>query len=212
MSENFKNDTEKYYFEEDHFLAPEERNGIHVTDAQQAVRILLRWAGDNPDREGLKDTPDRVVRSYTEFFKGYTVDPVAILNKTFSDVENYKDMVVLRDIRMESYCEHHLVPFIGIAHVGYIPNKRVVGISKLARVVEAYSKRLQIQEALTQQICKCIMTVLEPLGAGVVIEAEHQCMSTRGIHKPGVKMVTSSMMGNFEELEIQKKFLSRISR
>jgi len=212
MSEDFKNDTEKYYFEEDHYQAPEERNGIHVTDAQQAVRILLQWAGDDPDREGLKDTPDRVVRSYTEFFKGYTVNPAAILNKTFSDVENYKDMVVLRDIRMESYCEHHLVPFIGIAHVGYIPNKRVVGISKLARVVEAYSKRLQIQEALTQQICLCIMTTLEPLGSGVVIEAEHQCMSTRGVHKPGVKMVTSSMMGNFEELEIQRKFLSRISR
>jgi len=212
MSDNFQTDNEKYYFEEDHFLAPSERNGVSAKEALEAVKTLLQWAGDDPNREGLKETPDRVIRSYTEFFKGYTVDPVAILQKTFSDVEDYKDMVVLRDIRMESYCEHHLVPFIGVAHVGYVPNKRVVGISKLARIVEAYSKRLQIQEALTQQICKCIMSVLEPLGAGVVIEAEHQCMSTRGIHKPGVKMLTSSMMGNFEDLEIQKKFLSRIGK
>ena len=166
-------------------------------EAEAAVRTLLRWAGDDPTREGLRDTPRRVVKSYKELFGGYAIDPVALLERTFEEVDGYDEIVLLRDIRLESYCEHHMVPIIGRCHVAYLPNRRVVGISKLARVVDAYSKRLQIQEKLTVQIATTIDEVLQPLGVGVVIEAGHQCMSTRGVHKPGVSMVTSRMLGAF---------------
>jgi GTP cyclohydrolase I len=168
-------------------------------EAEAAVRTLIRWAGDDPDREGLVGTPDRVVRSYEEFFAGYGEDPVAMLERTFEETDGYDEMVVLRDIRLESHCEHHMVPIIGKAHVAYLPGKRVVGISKLARVVEVYAKRLQIQEKLTAQVANTIQTVLQPRGVAVVIEAAHQCMTTRGVHKPGVTMVTSRMLGAFRD-------------
>jgi len=167
--------------------------------AEEAVRTLLRWAGDNPDREGLQGTPDRVVRAYEEFFTGYLEDPVEILQRTFEEVEGYDEMVLLRDIRFESHCEHHMAPIIGRAHVGYLPKHRVVGISKLARVVEVYAKRLQIQEKMTAQIANVLQDVLEPYGVAVVIEASHQCMTTRGVHKPGTSMVTSRMLGEFRD-------------
>ena len=166
-------------------------------EAREAVRTLLRWAGDNPEREGLVGTPDRVVRAYEEFFSGYDVDPVAFLTRTFSEVDGYDEMIVLRDIRFESHCEHHLAPIIGKAHVAYLPNSKVVGISKLARVVETYARRLQVQEKMTAQIANAIQHVLEPKGVAVIVEAQHQCMTTRGVHKPGVSMVTSSMLGDF---------------
>jgi GTP cyclohydrolase I len=168
-------------------------------DAEDAIRTLIRWAGDNPDREGLLDTPSRVARSYLEFFKGYGQDPVAILERTFEEVEGYDEIVLLRDIRVESHCEHHMVPIIGRAHVAYLPHRRVVGISKLARVVDAYASRLQIQEKLTAQIANTIQEVLQPLGTAVVIEAAHECMTTRGVHKTGVSMVTSRMLGAFRD-------------
>lgn len=161
------------------------------------MRTLLRWAGDDPAREGLRDTPGRVARSYLELFAGYGVDAAALLERTFEEVEGYDEIILLRDIRLESYCEHHMVPIIGQAHVAYLPDRRVVGISKLARVVDAFSKRLQIQEKLTVQIANTINTVLQPKGVAVVIEAGHQCMTTRGVHKPGVGMVTSCMLGAF---------------
>ena len=167
--------------------------------AEDAVRTLLRWAGDDPGREGLRGTPGRVVRSYDEFYAGYTADPVAILERTFEEVEGYDEIVLLRGIRVESYCEHHMAPIIGVAHVAYLPDRRVVGISKLARVVEAYAKRLQIQEKMTAQIANTINDVLQPRGVGVVIDATHQCMTTRGVHKPGVSMVTSRMLGAFRD-------------
>lgn len=167
------------------------------TEAEEAVRVLLRWAGDDPDREGLVGTPERVVRAYEEFFAGYSQDPVDILHRTFEETDGYDEMVVLRDIRLESHCEHHMVPIIGKAHVAYLPDRRVVGISKLARVVEIFAKRLQIQEKLTSQIANTINEVLQPKGVAVVIEAAHECMTTRGIHKPGVTMVTSRMLGAF---------------
>jgi len=168
-------------------------------DAEDAVRTLIEWAGDDPTREGLLDTPARVARAYGEWFSGYAVDPHAYLERTFEEVEGYDEMVVLRDIRFESYCEHHMCPIIGKAHVGYIPAGRVVGISKLARVVESYAKRMQVQEKMTAQIAQTIETVLEPRGVAVVLEAEHQCMTTRGVHKHGVSMVTSRMMGLFRK-------------
>ncbi len=168
-------------------------------EAETAVRTLLRWAGDDPTREGLIDTPARVVKSYEEFFQGYSTDPVAILERTFEETDGYDEIVLLRDIRLESHCEHHMVPIIGRAHVAYLPHRRVVGISKLARVVEAYGKRLQIQEKLTAQIANTIQEVLQPRGVAVVIEASHQCMSTRGVHKSGVTMVTSRMLGAFRD-------------
>jgi GTP cyclohydrolase I len=167
--------------------------------AEEAVRTLLRWAGDDPGREGLLDTPSRVARAYEEFFEGYAVDPVALLERTFEETDGYDEIVLLRDIRLESHCEHHMVPIIGRAHVAYLPHRRVVGISKLARVVEAYARRLQIQEKLTAQIANTIQQVLEPRGVAVVIEAAHQCMTTRGVHKPGVTMVTSRMLGAFRD-------------
>jgi len=182
-------------------------------DAEQAVRTLIRWAGDDPDREGLVGTPDRVVRSYEEFFAGYEEDPRQMLQRTFEETDGYDEMVILRDIRLESYCEHHMVPIIGKAHVAYLPGNRVVGISKLARVVEAYAKRLQIQEKMTAQIANVIEDVLRPQGVAVVIEAAHQCMTTRGVHKPGVTMVTSRMLGVFREKgETRREFLSMIGR
>jgi GTP cyclohydrolase I len=168
-------------------------------EAEEAVRTLLRWAGDDPAREGLVDTPGRVVRAYEEFFAGYDVDPVGLLERTFEETDGYDEIVLLRDIRLETHCEHHVVPIIGRAHVAYLPYRRVVGISKLARVVEAYAKRLQIQEKLTAQIANTIQEVLEPRGVAVVIEAAHQCMTTRGVHKPGVTMVTSRMLGAFRD-------------
>jgi len=177
------------------------------------VRTLIRWAGDDPDREGLVGTPDRVVRSYEEFFAGYEEDPRQMLQRTFEETDGYDEMVILRDIRLESYCEHHMVPIIGKAHVAYLPGNRVVGISKLARVVEAYAKRLQIQEKMTAQIANVIEDVLRPQGVAVVIEAAHQCMTTRGVHKPGVTMVTSRMLGVFREKgETRREFLSMIGR
>lgn len=181
------------------------------SEAEEAVRTLIRWAGDNPEREGLIDTPARVAKAYEEWFEGYSVDPIDMLKRTFEEVEGYDEMVLLRDIRIESFCEHHIAPIIGRAHVAYLPDKRVVGISKLARVVEAYSKRMQIQEKMTAQIANTLNEVLQPRGVAVVIEAQHQCMTTRGVHKPGVSMVTSRMLGAFRtDIETRKEFLSLI--
>jgi GTP cyclohydrolase I len=181
--------------------------------AEEAVRTLIRWAGDDPDREGLLDTPNRVVRSYEEFFSGYLEDPAQILARTFSEVEGYDEMIVLTDIRFESHCEHHMVPIIGKAHVAYMPNHRVVGISKLARLVEVYAKRLQIQEKMTVQIADTLNDILQPNGVAVVIEAAHQCMTTRGVHKEGVAMVTSRMLGSFRDnLSTRQEFLAMIGR
>jgi GTP cyclohydrolase IA len=180
-------------------------------EAEAALRTLLGWAGDDPDREGLRDTPARVVRAYEDWFSGYADDPVSFLQRTFEEVEGYDEMVVLRDIRFESHCEHHLAPIIGRAHVGYLPVRKVVGISKLARVVDAYARRLQVQEKMSAQIANCIQQVLEPRGVAVVIEATHQCMTTRGVHKTGVTMVTSTMLGDFRKNEITRgEFLSVI--
>ncbi len=167
--------------------------------AESAIRTLLRWAGDDPEREGLRDTPARVARAYREFFVGYDADPVGLLERTFEETDGYDEIVLLRDIRLESTCEHHMAPIIGRVHVAYLPYRRVVGISKLARVVDAYAKRLQIQEKMTAQIANTIQEVLEPRGVAVVIEAAHQCMTTRGVHKPGVTMVTSRMLGAFRD-------------
>lgn len=179
--------------------------------AEDAVRTLLRWAGDDPRREGLLDTPGRVVRAYEQWFKGYDEDPAALLQRTFEEVEGYDEMVVLRDIRFESYCEHHMAPIIGRAHVGYIPTDRVVGISKLARIVDAFAKRLQVQEKMNAQIANTLFEVLRPQGVAVVLEGEHHCMSTRGVHKPGVSMVTSTMLGEFRENpSTRKEFLNII--
>ena len=180
-------------------------------DAEEAIRTLLKWAGDDPSREGLRDTPARVARAWEDWFSGYRVDPEEYLARTFEEIEGYDDMVVLRDIRFESHCEHHLAPIIGRAHVGYLPTHRVVGISKLARVVEAYARRLQVQEKMNAQIANCIQKVLEPKGVAVVIQAEHQCMTTRGVHKPGVSMVTSTMLGDFRKNPLtRREFLSVI--
>lgn len=178
-------------------------------EAEDAVRVLLRWAGDDPAREGLLDTPARVVRSYEEFFAGYQQDPREILARTFGEVDGYDEMIVLKDIRFESYCEHHMVPIIGRAHVAYLPEQRVVGISKLARLVDAFAKRLQIQEKMTAQIADTLNEVLQPKGVGVILEAAHQCMSTRGVHKAGVAMVTSRMLGTFRtDPSTRREFLS----
>ena len=163
------------------------------------MRVLLRWAGDDPAREGLADTPARVARAYEEWFGGYAMDPVAYLQRTFEETDGYDEVIVLRDIGFESHCEHHLAPIVGKAHVAYLPSNRVVGISKLARVVEAYARRLQVQEKMTAQVANTINDVLKPRGVGVVIEAVHHCMTTRGVHRPGVSMVTSRMLGDFRE-------------
>ncbi|HET6604857.1 MAG TPA: GTP cyclohydrolase I FolE [Xanthomonadaceae bacterium] len=176
-----------------------ESDGISQEQAEQAVRTLLRWAGEDPAREGLLDTPRRVVEAYRDWYCGYEVDPTEYLTRTFEEVAGYDEMIVLRGIDFESHCEHHMAPIIGRAHVGYLPTDRVVGISKLARVVEAYARRFQVQEKMTAQIAQCIEQALRPRGVGVVIEAEHECMTTRGIHKRGVSMVTSQMLGSFRE-------------
>ena len=179
--------------------------------AKEAVRILLCWAGDDPARPGLIGTPDRVVRAYEEYFRGYHEDPIELLEKTFDETEGYDEMVVLTDISFASHCEHHIAPIIGKAHLAYLPNLRVVGISKLARLVEVFGKRLQIQEKMTAQIANTLQTVLEPRGVAVVIEAAHECMTTRGVDKPGVKMVTSRMLGAFrEDGATRREFLSMI--
>jgi len=180
-------------------------------EAEEAVRTLIKWAGDDPTREGLVGTPDRVVRSYEEFFAGYDQDPEEILKRTFEETDGYDEMVVLRDIRFESHCEHHMVPILGKAHIAYMPKKRVVGISKLARIIEVYAKRLQIQEKMTAQVANVIQDVLDPLGVAIVIEAQHQCMTTRGVYKPGVTMVTSRMLGAFRNnIATRKEFLTMI--
>ena len=180
-------------------------------EAEAAVRTLLRWTGDDPAREGLVDTPARVVRAYEEFFAGYATDPVELLARSFEETDGYDEMVVLRDIRLESHCEHHMVPIIGRAHIAYLPAGRVVGISKLARVLDVYSKRLQIQEKLTAQVANTINEVLKPRGVAVVIEAAHQCMTTRGVHKPGVTMVTSRMLGAFrDDASTRREFMALI--
>ncbi len=182
-------------------------------EAEEAVKTLIRWAGDNPTREGLIDTPARVVRAYEEFFAGYNEDPINILGATYEDISDYDNMVILKDIRLESHCEHHIVPIIGSAHIGYLPNKRVVGISKLARLVEVFAKRMQIQEALTAQIADTIDEVIKPKGVAVVIEAAHQCMTTRGIKKPGVSMVTSRMLGSFsDDPSARQEFFNMIGK
>ena len=181
-------------------------------EAEAAVRTLIRWAGDDPSREGLLGTPERVTRAFEEFFAGYQVDPAAILARTFEEIDGYDEMIVLKDIRLESYCEHHMVPIIGKAHVAYLPSHRVVGISKLARLVDAYAKRLQIQEKMTVQIADTLQEVLQPKGVAVVIEAAHQCMTTRGVHKPGVTLVTSRMLGAFrEDPSTRREFLAMIN-
>ena len=182
-------------------------------EAERAVRTLIEWAGDDPGREGLKATPSRVVRAFEEYFIGYASDPIEQLQRTFEETDGYDEMVVLKDIRFESHCEHHLAPIIGKAHVAYLPQQRVVGISKLARLVEVYAKRLQIQEKMTAQIANTLDEVLQPKGVAVVIEAAHQCMTTRGVHKPGVSMVTSRMLGAFRtDPSTRREFLAIIGQ
>ena len=181
------------------------------TDAEEAVRTLIRWAGDDPAREGLRETPARVARAYKEFFRGYGVDPVGVLKRTFEETDGYDEMIVLKDMRFESHCEHHMAPIIGRAHIAYLPSNRVVGISKLARLLDVYAKRLQIQEKLTAQIANTLNEVLQPRGVAVVIDASHQCMTTRGVHKPGTSMVTSRMLGAFRtDASTRREFLAFI--
>jgi len=181
-------------------------------EAEDAIRTLLRWAGDDPNREGLIDTPARVVRSYEEFFAGYEADPKDLLNRTFEEIDGYDEMVLLKDIRFESHCEHHMAPIIGKAHIAYLPRTRVVGISKLARLVQMFAKRLTIQEKMTSQIANTLNEVLQPQGVAVVIEAAHQCMTTRGVHKPGVSMITSRMLGAFRDNpSTRRELLSMVS-
>ena len=187
------------------------RSKVSRRAAEAAVRTLLSWAGDDPLREGLRDTPQRVLDAYGDWFSGYRIDPAEYLRRTFEEVGGYDEMVVLRDISFESHCEHHMAPIIGRVHIGYLPAEKVVGISKLARVVDGYARRLQVQEKLTAQIADCITEVLKPRGVGVVVDAVHQCMTTRGVHKPGVTMVTSRMLGVFRDhAETRQEFLSAI--
>jgi GTP cyclohydrolase I len=187
------------------------RNNVSRTAAEDAVRTLLRWAGEDPQREGLLDTPKRVVDAYTDWFSGYAIDPRDYLRRTFEETGGYDEMVVLRDIEFESHCEHHMAPIIGRAHVGYLPTGKVVGISKLARVVDVFARRFQVQEKMTAEIARCINDVLQPQGVGVVIEAAHECMTTRGIHKRGVSMITSKMLGTFRsDARTRNEFLTFI--
>ena len=189
------------------------RPEVTEQQAEQAIRTLLRWAGDDPEREGLRDTPARVARAYREWFGGYSQDPTAYLARTFEEVAGYDEIIVLRDIEFESHCEHHLAPIIGRVHVGYLTSHRVVGISKLARVVDAYARRLQVQEKLTAQIAQCIHDTLQPRGVGVIVEASHECMTTRGVHKRGVSMVTSSLLGSFRsDPSTRAEFMRLIGR
>ena len=181
-------------------------------EAEAAVRTMLAWTGDNPDREGLVETPKRVVRAYEQFFAGYEMDPKEVLSKVFEEVEGYDEMVIVKDIRVESHCEHHIIPILGKAHVGYLPNKRIVGISKLARVVDIFGKRLQTQEVMTAQIANVINEVLEPRGGAVVMNAKHQCMTTRGVHKPESSTITSTMLGAFRETpDTRAEFMNLIT-
>ena len=179
-------------------------------EAEEAVRVLIRWAGDDPEREGLKSTPGRVVRSYEEYFAGYATDPADVLGRTFKETNGYDEIVVLKDIRFESHCEHHIAPIIGKVHVAYLPDKRVIGISKLARLVEVFAKRLQIQEKMTAQIALALNDALKPKGVAVIVEAAHQCMTTRGVHKAGVAMVTSHMLGAFRDDPMTRRELLAI--
>lgn len=180
-------------------------------EAERAVRTLLEWIGDDPDREGLKSTPARVVKAYDDWFRGYRDDPVEYLRRTFQEVDGYDELIVLRDIRFESHCEHHIAPIVGRVHIGYLPDRKVVGISKLARVVETFARRLQVQEAMTAQIAHCIQDVLKPKGVGVVVEGTHQCMTTRGVRKHGVAMITSQLLGHFRsDPRTRNEFLSMI--
>jgi GTP cyclohydrolase I len=182
-------------------------------EAEQAVRTLIRWVGDDPDREGLAGTPSRVVKAYEDWFGGYRDDPVDFLRRTFYEVDGYDELIVLRDIGFVSHCEHHLAPIIGKVHIGYLPDRKVVGISKLARVVDAFARRMQVQESLTAQIAHCIQDVLKPRGVGVVVEGVHQCMTTRGIRKQGVSMVTSQLLGHFRsDPRTRAEFLNMIGR
>ena len=182
-------------------------------EALKAVKTLIEWAGDDPTREGLIETPKRVVKAYEDWFAGYNEDPKEVLKKTFDELEGYDEIIMLRDIRIESHCEHHIAPFIGSAHVAYLPNKRVVGISKLARITRIYMKRMQIQEKLTAQIANCIQEVLKPKGVAVVIEAQHQCMTTRGVGTPGISMVTSQLLGKFRtDSSTRREFYSMINQ
>jgi GTP cyclohydrolase I len=187
------------------------RGAVDQKRAEDAVRVLLRWAGEDPAREGLRDTPRRVVSAFRDWYSGYGVDPREYLARTFEETAGYDEMVVLRDIEFESHCEHHMAPIIGRAHVGYLPTSKVVGISKLARVVDAYARRFQVQEKMTAEIAACINTVLQPRGVGVVIEAVHECMTTRGVHKRGVSMITSNMLGTFRsDARTRSEFLTFI--
>jgi GTP cyclohydrolase I len=191
--------------------APLKNHRPSQTDAEEAVRTLIRWAGDDPTREGLLETPARVARAYKEFFRGYGVDPEGVLKRTFEETDGYDEMIVLKDMRFESHCEHHMAAIIGRAHIAYLPSKRVVGISKLARLLDVYAKRLQIQEKLTAQIANTLNEVLQPRGVAVVIDASHQCMTTRGVHKPGTSMVTSRMLGAFRsDASTRREFLAFI--
>jgi len=184
---------------------------VSRTQAEEAVRTLLRWAGEDPKREGLLETPKRVVDAYRDWFSGYAVDPREYLRRTFEEMAGYDEMVVLRDVEFESHCEHHMAPIIGRAHVGYLPTGKVVGISKLARVVDVFARRFQVQEKMTAEIARCISEVLQPKGVGVVIEAAHECMTTRGIHKRGVSMITSKMLGSFRtDARTRSEFLTFI--
>lgn len=191
-------------------LAVENDNKPSREEAENAVRTLIRWAGDNPEREGLVDTPARVVRSYEEFFAGYQESAAEMLSRTFEEVEGYNDLVMLRNIRVESYCEHHIVPIIGTAHIAYLPDRRVVGISKLARVIDIFAKRMQTQETMTAQIADIIQSVLQPRGVALLVDASHQCMTTRGVHKNDVSMVTTQFTGVFNEDEnMRNRFLAQ---
>ena len=184
---------------------------VSKADAEEAVRTLLRWAGEDPAREGLLETPKRVVEAYGDWFSGYAIDPREYLQRTFEEMAGYDEMVVLRDIEFESHCEHHMAPIIGKAHVGYLPTNKVVGISKLARVVDVFARRFQVQEKMTAEIARCINDVLQPRGVGVVIEAAHECMTTRGVHKRGVSMITSKMLGAFrDDARTRAEFLTFI--
>ena len=189
------------------------RNSLTEEEVQEAVRTLITWAGDDPTREGLLDTPKRVLKAFNEFFSGYKEDPDKILSKTFEEVAGYDEMVVIKDIRLESHCEHHMVPILGKAHVAYIPNKRVVGISKLARIIDCYAKRLQTQETMTAQVAACIQRVLIPKGVAVVVDAAHQCMTTRGVQKATATTITSRMLGLFRtDARTRMEFMNFIGK
>ena len=191
--------------------SPADVNRPTREEAEAAVRTLIEWTGDNPDREGLVDTPARVIRSYDEFFAGYQEDAAEMLARTFEEVDGYDDMVLLKNIRVESYCEHHIVPILGTASIAYFPDRKVVGISKLARVIDIFAKRLQTQETMTAQIAETIQTILEPKGVALIVDAQHQCMTTRGVRKPGVSMVTTRFTGTFaDDPQLQTRFLTQV--